>query len=154
MSGPFRQKSLDHMNSPEHLDDYIQVSNPGAWLALVVVLLLLGAGLIWGAFGRISDTREIVVVAGRSGATCYVDSASGTEMSRGDKVVVNGVEGSISSVGDTAVPESSVDTPGIAGPASGWYNVGVVLIDLDPGVYRGTLTVKTYEPFELLFGAA
>ena len=70
------------------------------------------------------------------------------------KVVVNGVEGAISSVGDTAVPESSVDTPGIAGPASGWYNVGVVLIDLDPGVYRGTLTVKTYEPFELLFGAA
>ena len=155
MSGPFRQKSLDHMTSPEHLDDYIQVSNPGAWLALVVVLLLLGAGLIWGAFGRISDTREIVVVAGRSGATCYVDSASGTEMSRGDKVVVNGVEGAISSVGDTAVPASSVDElSNYAAPQSGWYTVGVALIDLEPGVYEGTVTVESYEPFQLLLGAA
>lgn len=154
MAGPFRQKVVDRMGSPERLDDYIRVSNPGAWLALAASVLLIAAGLIWAAFGTIDDTREALVVVGDSGATCYVDSVQGAEMSRGDTVEAGGVQGTIGSVGDTAVPASSVDAPGASEPPSGWYSVGVALIDLAPGVYEGTLTVRTYTPFELLLGAS
>lgn len=155
MAGPFREKSLEHMSSPDRLDDYIQVSSPGSWLVLIVIALLLGAALVWGAFGRIDDTRDALIIVGRSGATCYVDSELGSGVSRGDAVVVDGVEGTISSVGDSAVPASSVEeAASYAAPQSGWYTVGVALIDLEPGVYEGTVTVESYEPFQLLLGAA
>ena len=31
----FRKKSLDKVKSPENLDDYIRVSNPGVWLFIL-----------------------------------------------------------------------------------------------------------------------
>lgn len=45
-ASPFRQESLDRAKSPEQLDDYIRVSNPGVWMVLGAVLLLLLAGFI------------------------------------------------------------------------------------------------------------
>ena len=32
-ASPFRQESLDRAKSPEQLDDYIRVSNPGVWVS-------------------------------------------------------------------------------------------------------------------------
>ena len=37
----FRKKSLDKMKSPDNIDDFIRVSNPGVWLLIVSVILLL-----------------------------------------------------------------------------------------------------------------
>ena len=45
----FRKKSLDKVKSPENLDDYIQVSNPGVWLLLVSVIILLAGACVWGS---------------------------------------------------------------------------------------------------------
>ena len=59
----FRKKSLDKVKSPENLDDYIQVSNPGVWLLLVSVIVLLAGTCIWGIFGHIDSTADIVVSA-------------------------------------------------------------------------------------------
>lgn len=35
----FQQNSLDKVNSPEQLNDYIRVSNPGIFIVLVAVLV-------------------------------------------------------------------------------------------------------------------
>lgn len=59
----FRKKSLDKVKSPENLDDYIQVSNPGVWLLLVSVIVLLAGACIWGIFGNIDSTADVVVSA-------------------------------------------------------------------------------------------
>ena len=53
-ASPFRQESLDRAKSPEQLDDYIRVSNPGVWMGRGAVLLLLLAGLIGACCGRLS----------------------------------------------------------------------------------------------------
>lgn len=37
----FRQKSLDRVSSPEQLNDYVRVSNPGVWTILLAVIVLL-----------------------------------------------------------------------------------------------------------------
>ena len=36
-----------HMG-PEQVDDYIRVTTPGMWLLVAAILILLGAGIIWG----------------------------------------------------------------------------------------------------------
>ena len=49
----FRKKSLDHISSPEEIDDYIQVTKPGMWLVLAAIVLMLTAVIIWGIAGEI-----------------------------------------------------------------------------------------------------
>ena len=57
-ASPFRQESLDRAKSPEQLDDYIRVSNPGVWMVLGAVLLLWLAGVIWACCGRLPFRME------------------------------------------------------------------------------------------------
>lgn len=37
----FRRKSMDKISSPEQLNDYVRVSNPGIWMILFAVIILL-----------------------------------------------------------------------------------------------------------------
>lgn len=44
----FRKKSIDKMKAPDELNDYIRITEPGIWLLLIAILILLVAGCIWG----------------------------------------------------------------------------------------------------------
>ena len=50
----FRQKSIDKVASPEKLDDYIRVTTPSVWIALISMILLLAGALVWGIFGEVT----------------------------------------------------------------------------------------------------
>ncbi len=50
----FREKSLEKVNSPERLNDYIQVVPVGLWVVLLSVLLLLFGALFWAGFGTVT----------------------------------------------------------------------------------------------------
>ncbi len=49
----FRQKSLESINSPEQLTDYLRVTNPGVWVILVAVIFLLGGLFAWSTVGKL-----------------------------------------------------------------------------------------------------
>ena len=62
----FREKSLEKINSPDDLHDYVKVANPGVWLVIVAVIVLLIGATVWGFFGRVqvttvNDQQEVVV---------------------------------------------------------------------------------------------
>ena len=46
------QKSLNRVKSPEDLNDYIRVANPGVGLVLVAVVILSAGVCIWGFFRK------------------------------------------------------------------------------------------------------
>ena len=52
-SGIFREKSVDKATGPESLNDYIRVTAPSVWIALIALLVLLSGLLAWSIFGRI-----------------------------------------------------------------------------------------------------
>ena len=54
MNGLFRQKSIDKVSSPEKLDDYIRVTTPSVWIALVAMAVLLIGVIVWGCFGELT----------------------------------------------------------------------------------------------------
>ena len=68
----FRQKSLDKVKSPENLDDYIQVSNPGMWLLLVSVIVLLAGACVWGIFGHLDSTVDTSIHAENGTLICFI----------------------------------------------------------------------------------
>lgn len=49
----FRQKSLDRINSPDQINDYIRVLSPAMWMVLLGIILLLLAGILWASLGRL-----------------------------------------------------------------------------------------------------
>lgn len=55
----FNKKSIEKMKSPESLNDYIKVSNPGVWMLIAGILLLLIGACVWGIFGSIDGVAPI-----------------------------------------------------------------------------------------------
>ncbi|MBR6332386.1 MAG: hypothetical protein IKR78_04560, partial [Dehalococcoidales bacterium] len=51
----FRKKSVEHISSPEQLNDYLHVTNLSVWLLLIAVAILLVGLLIWGGFAYITS---------------------------------------------------------------------------------------------------
>ena len=49
----YRKKSLEQINSPEQLDDYIRVTTPSVWIVLLALVVLLVGILAWSILGTI-----------------------------------------------------------------------------------------------------
>ena len=49
----FREKSMDRVSGPESLNDYIRVTSPSVWIALLALVILLAGMLAWSIFGKI-----------------------------------------------------------------------------------------------------
>lgn len=55
----FRKSSLERINAPEQLNEYLRVASPGLWFVLAGIGAVLAAFLTWGIFGHVLETVEI-----------------------------------------------------------------------------------------------
>jgi hypothetical protein len=65
----FREEALDKMSSPDELDRLMRVTDPKGWLALIALLALVAAAVVWGVFGSVP-----VEVGGDKGVLLAGDS--------------------------------------------------------------------------------
>lgn len=108
----FRQKSLDKIQSPENLNDYVRVSGPGVWLLLAAVLVLLAGILVWGAFGSIETAVSAEARVESGAALCCVSEADAREIAIGMPVELGGIEGTITgSSGDAFLVSTEEPLP-------------------------------------------
>jgi len=49
----FRHKALENLRAPEELDEAVRLTRPGAWVALLVLTLVVVAGGVWAFEGRL-----------------------------------------------------------------------------------------------------
>lgn len=71
----FRKESLDRISSPEQLNDYIRVTNPGVWMILCAVIILLLGVCVWSVFGRLDTTLTVGAITENYQTLCYVTEA-------------------------------------------------------------------------------
>lgn len=91
MSGSiFRKKSIEKVSSPDQLNDYIRVSNPSVWVALIAVIVLLAGACAWGFFGHLDTTVSAVAVAQAGQLSCYVREKDVSGVAPGQTVRING----------------------------------------------------------------
>lgn len=76
-AGLFREKSLEAIESPEKLNDYLHVTSAGVWLVLAATVILLVGFVLWGIFGSIKTTAKLAVSAEDGNAVCYVTVEAG-----------------------------------------------------------------------------
>lgn len=55
----FRKSSLESVSSPEQLNEYIKVINPGIFIILAGVAAIVAAAALWSVFGSVSDTVHV-----------------------------------------------------------------------------------------------
>ncbi len=99
----FRKKSIDKVSSPEQLNDYIRVANPGVWLVLGATIILLIGICVWGIFGNLNTTIDVVGNCKDGKLTCYVSRESLDRIEAGASVTVEDKEFEIVGVDKTAV---------------------------------------------------
>jgi multidrug efflux pump subunit AcrA (membrane-fusion protein) len=49
----FREEAMDKVLSPDELDRLMRVTDPKGWLALIALLALVAAAVVWGVFGSL-----------------------------------------------------------------------------------------------------
>ena len=127
----FRKKSLDTIKSPDQLNDYVRVANPGVWLILCAVVVLLVGFCVWGIFGQIKTTVPAQITVDGGKIICAVDGDI-------DKIEV----GMTVEAGDTNGVVKSVDTE------SGLAEID---ISLSNGVYEGEIVTESIAPLSFVF---
>ena len=128
----FRQKTIDRISSPEQLTDYLRVTNPGVWIILAIILLLLGGLGAWSAIGTLETKADVKVAVEDHRAT--VLSPDGAELAEGMPLRVSGQEGMIAS--------AETDEYG--------RYVGTTELALPDGLYEGTVVTETIHPIDFL----
>lgn len=109
----FRQESLDRIESPEKLDQYIKVSRPTTWVVLAGLLIVTLGALIWsfsGTLPEIMQTRGVTMTGNQ--VSLFVEPANLELVKTGDAVEItlpdqSKVSGTVSEVGK--IPLSAVD---------------------------------------------
>ncbi len=154
----FREKSLEAVESPESLNDYLRVTSPGVWLVLASVVALLAGVLIWGIFGRI-ETRLGVAVSSSDGVSvCYMPYRSLQDAISAGEVSIDGAVYALSPEKGISIEALSKDEDPYLLIALDAVGLGagdtVALVPLSAGlpegVYKGSILTESLQPISLL----
>ena len=113
--GIFREKSLERIQSPDNLNEYVRVASPAVWMVLLAVVILLVGAIVWGIFGRIETTVPArVEVAEGTVSVCIAEAdvpsvAYGMPVIVGEKeyILTEGTDGMPTL--DAALPDGKYD---------------------------------------------
>ena len=151
----FRKKSVERVASPEQLNDYVRVANPGVWLALAAVLALLVGACIWGVFGRLDTTLTAVAIAEKGSISVYVKEADISSVEDGMTVTIADREYTVSSI--SAVPIAVTAELGdyalhLGGLQVGeWVYTVVLAGELADGIYAADILIDSVSPMSFVF---
>ena len=144
----FREKNLEQIESPEALNDYLQVTSPGIWILLATIVVFLAGACIWGTFGKTA------VIANNEGTVCLVPEKALKSAVENRTVKIDKVEYDLSP--ETLEPMVISEDTNIYWILAGDFKIGDIVYQipvsesLDEGVYTGTVVTETLTPMSLL----
>lgn len=154
-SSVFRKSSLERVSSPEQLNDYIKVSNPGIWMVLIATIIFLIGVVVWGIFGTLTTTQETVVVAREGSVVCLTMADNIEKLSVGMEVRVGDSIGRIIDVSQSS-PIQIGQNPDpyimyLGGFKAGdWVYPVQVQIELEEGVYPAQILIEQNSPISFI----
>ena len=151
----FLEKSMESIDSPESMNDYLQVTSPGVWIVLTAIIAILIGAILWSIFGRINTSVNVAVVSSSEGQACYVpyDDLEGV-MSAGI-VTVDKNDYALQMDADTETVIISQETNPYIRVAGGLHIGDVAVLipveaGLPQGIYTGSVTTESLQPITLL----
>ena len=151
----FRKKSIDRMSSPEQLNDYIKVTNPGVWMALAAIVILLIGVCVWGVFGKLEKKLPVAAVSQDGQTVLYVKEDNIASVRENMSVYVGDETYKVTSVSaqPVAVTEEISEYARHTGELSIGEWVYIVQIDgsLANGTYKAQIVTDSVSPLYFVF---
>ncbi|MBQ6160624.1 MAG: hypothetical protein IJK24_06745 [Oscillospiraceae bacterium] len=129
----FRNQAVEKISPPDQLSDYLRVTNPGVWVVLAVIILLLIGLFVWSCIGTLETTADVkVIVEDHKAEILLLD---GSSVEAGMPLRVAGQEVKIASV--------ETDKYG--------RTLCYAELLLPDGTYDGVVVVQQIRPISFLF---
>lgn len=150
----FRKKAVERVSSPEKLNDYIHVTSPSIWIALIGIICVLVGSIVWAAFGNIYSTVEGAGSVAGGNLTVYIKVSDRAAVEEGMDITVNGHKTFVRDISKEPVKigddisEYVLDTAGLE--QGDWAYKVEADTDLQDGVYSASITVETVHPIEFV----
>ncbi len=151
----FRKKSMEKVSSPEQLNEYIRVSDPGVWMVLAAIVILLIGVCIWGVLGHLDTTVKTVAVAEKNQITLYIKETDIGSVKENTKVVINGAEYEIFDVAEYPVAVGNDFSEYVLHKGNlktgEWVYPAVILGDeYTEGVYDAEIVIESVSPMSFV----
>lgn len=151
----FRKKNLEKVSSPEQLNDYIRISNPGVWIVLTAIIVLLVGVCIWGIFGRLETTVGSAAVVKDGEMTLYIKEEYLGKIEPGMEIRVKDQTYLIDRVETVpkAIPEGFDEYMlHLSGMHVGEWVFGVTAMQtaLPDGVYEAKIVIESIAPMSFI----
>ncbi|MBE5893582.1 MAG: hypothetical protein E7286_09460 [Lachnospiraceae bacterium] len=150
----FRKKSIDRVSSPEQLDAYIRVANPGVWMVMIAIVLLLTGACVWGVLGHLDTTVSAAAVSENSAVIIYVKEAEAPFVREGMPVRIGDIDGTVTNIAAAPVVVDgtfSDYTLHVGNFQAGeWVYVLQTDVQLPQGVYNAQIVVESVAPLSFV----
>ena len=131
----FRKKVIDRISSPDRLQDYMRVTNPGVWIILAAVILLLAGLFVLSIVGHIDITISGDWKVKDGTATIEVSEEEAYDV-RSDSIVrINGKPAKITDVGEPHDETCTITAQ----------------TELKNGTYHGEIVIDEVRPITFLW---
>ena len=150
----FRTKSIERSESPESMNDYLQVTSPGVWIVLATVIVFLIGVCIWGIFGHIESTTKVAVVSTGEETICLIPQNALETVIENRSIKINGTDYELAPA--TLNPEVIAEDTNVYWILAGDLAIGDIVYKislsqtLSEGVYSGIIVTEVLSPFSLL----
>ena len=94
----FRKKAMARISSPEDLTGYLRVTNPGMWIILAAVIVLLVGLFAWSAVGTLETTVDATAIVRDHTAQIVASGQGADELEAGMPLRIASQEFVIASV--------------------------------------------------------
>ncbi len=152
--GLYRKKSMEKISSPEQLDDYIRVSNPGVWMLLSCIIIILIGMCVWGVFGRMDTIVSALAICNDGKTVCYVNQGNLSDIENGTTVVINETEYLVTAVGSEPIKVTNDFNDyalHIGNLQIGeWVYEIVIDAELSDGIYEAEIVTESIAPMSFL----
>ena len=152
----FRDKSIERISSPDLLNDYVKLSDPGVWFVLAAAMIILIGACIFGIFGHVDSTVPGVGISKKGKMVCLVKKEYGDRFSDDMEAKIDGEKHRAFLRGDT--PKTVWNTTDAYSLYVGDMQPGEWVYELDiegtfeDGTYTVSLVTEKLSPLSFLFG--
>ena len=145
-------KKLKKVNSPEQLNQYIRLSNPGVWILLIAIVILLIGVCTWGYFGKIDTKISTVAISSDYKSYVYIKEIDLEKVKKGMKVEIVNNENKYEIVEIETTPEKVTDELSEYARHLGNFQIGEWVYkcrlnkNLREGTYGANIVVESIAP--------
>ena len=149
-------KKFKKVNSPEQLNQYIRLSNPGVWILLLAIVILLVGVCIWGYFGKIDTKIKTVVVSDNYTSYLYVKEEDIARINNGMQVELNNNENIFEIADIEETPEKVTDDMDEYARHLGNFQVGEWVYkcrlnkNVKEGTYSANVVIESISPMTFI----